>query len=39
VSLGLRGQVTGGFTMDVGVDIGVKSPAFPYGPALAIFNA
>jgi outer membrane protein OmpA-like peptidoglycan-associated protein len=38
VSLGLRGQWTGGFTLDVGVDIGVKSPGFPYGPALAPFN-
>jgi hypothetical protein len=38
VTLGLRAQVTGGLAIDAGVDLGIRSPGFPYGSALPPFN-
>ncbi len=38
VTFGLRAKVPGNLVLDVGVDIGLRSPGYPYGPALAPVN-
>jgi outer membrane protein OmpA-like peptidoglycan-associated protein len=38
VTLGVQGQVLHGLTLTVGIDLAVRSPGYPYAPALAPWN-
>lgn len=38
VTLGLQGQILHGLTATVGVDIALRSPGYPYAPALVPWN-
>jgi outer membrane protein OmpA-like peptidoglycan-associated protein len=38
VTLGVQAQVLHGLTLTVGLDLAMKSPGYPYGPALAPWN-
>jgi outer membrane protein OmpA-like peptidoglycan-associated protein len=38
LTLGARADVYRGITVDLGVDIRIRSPGFPYGPPLAPWN-
>jgi len=38
VTLGVQGQVLHGLTFTAGLDLAVRSPGYPYGPAIAPWN-
>jgi outer membrane protein OmpA-like peptidoglycan-associated protein len=38
VTLGVQGQVLHGLTLTVGLDLAIRSPGYPYAPALAPWN-
>jgi outer membrane protein OmpA-like peptidoglycan-associated protein len=38
VTLGVQGQVLHGLTLTVGLDLALRSPGYPYAPALAPWN-
>jgi outer membrane protein OmpA-like peptidoglycan-associated protein len=38
LTLGVQGQVLHGLTLTVGLDVALRSPGYPYGPALAPWN-
>ena len=38
VTLGIQAQALHGLTLTVGLDLSLKSPGYPYGPALAPWN-
>jgi len=38
ITLGLQGQILHGLTATVGIDIALRSPGFPYAPALVPWN-
>ena len=38
VTLGVQGQILHGLTLTVGLDLAVRSPGYPYGPAIAPWN-
>jgi outer membrane protein OmpA-like peptidoglycan-associated protein len=38
VTLGVQGQILHGLTLTVGLDLAIRSPGFPYAPALAPWN-
>ncbi len=38
VTLGVQGQILHGLTMTVGVDLALRSPGYPYAPALVPWN-
>ncbi len=38
ITLGIQGQVLHGLTMTLGLDVGLRSPGFAYGPAVPPWN-